>query len=94
MRKILSDFLTVPRDISSSNLNGESMASDTFYGLDVPVPLREISERHQRHISELVTQLRDVGMDEQSIISAVDRLIDSYRTQLLHAVKAIGGSHA
>jgi len=70
------------------------MASDTFYGVDVPAPLREISERHQRHISELVTQLRDVGMDEQSIVSAVDRLIDSYRSQLLSAVQGIGGSRA
>ena len=70
------------------------MASDTFYGVDVPLQLREISERHQRHISDLVTQLRDVGMDEKSIVSAVDRLIDSYRTQLLSAVQAIGGSHA
>ena len=73
---------------------GESMASDTFYGVDVPLQLREISERHQRHISDLVTQLRDVGMDENSIVSAVDRLIDSYRTQLLGAVQAIGGSRA
>jgi len=70
------------------------MASDTFYGVDVPLQLREISERHQRHISDLVTQLRDVGMDEKSIVNAVDRLIDSYRTQLLSAVQAIGGSHA
>jgi len=70
------------------------MASDTFYGVDVPLQLREISERHQRHISDLVTQLRDVGMDEQSIVSAVDRLIDSYRTQLLSAVQAIGSTHA
>ena len=70
------------------------MASDTFYGVDVPLQLREISESHQRHISDLVTQLRDVGMDEKSIVSAVDRLIDSYRTQLLSAVQAIGSTHA
>jgi uncharacterized membrane-anchored protein len=67
---------------------------DLFYGMEIPDQLRELAERHQTHIAELVGKLRTVGMDDHAIEAAVDQLIENYRTQLISAVKVIGGPHA
>lgn len=66
----------------------------SFYGVEVPVELQRVSERHQQHIAELVTTLRSAGLTEHSIEDAVDRLVASYRSQLLEAVKSIGARSA
>ena len=67
---------------------------ELFYGMEVPDQLRELAERHQNHIAELVGKLRTVGMDDHAIEAAVDQLIENYRDQLVTAVKAIGATHA
>lgn len=68
--------------------------SDTFFGVEVPTQLREVSERHQIHIAELIAKLRSAGLHESSIEDAVDQLIANYRSHLIGAIKAIGASRA
>lgn len=65
-----------------------------LYGIEIPPELRDLTQRHQTHIGELVTQLRTVGLDDAAIEAAVDQLIGTYRGQLIDAVKAIGGHGA
>ena len=67
---------------------------DEFEGIDLPPSLRDLAKRHQRNVADLVGRLRDVGLDEATIEAAVDQLVESYRSQLVVAVKAIGLSNA
>lgn len=64
---------------------------ETLQGTDFPEHLRELAERHKRHLAELITLLRTVGMDENAIEEAVDQLIADYRVQLLEAAKILQG---
>lgn len=63
---------------------------DELEGVDLPPSLRALALRHQRNIAELVGRLRDVGLDEATIEAAVDQLVESYRSQLVDTVKALG----
>jgi hypothetical protein len=67
---------------------------DIYHGIEIPQSLRDLVTRHQQHIAELVTKLRTAGMADAAIEAAVDQLIDAYRTQLIVAVKPIGGGRA
>ncbi len=69
------------------------MAS-SYYGIEVPQELRDLADRHQGHIAQLIGQLRTVGLSDSAIESAVDQLMGAYRSQLIEAVKAIGGVRA
>ncbi len=58
---------------------------------EIPEELYHLAEHHKQHLTELITMLRTVGMDEAAIEEAVDRLIADYRIQLLGAAKALQG---
>jgi hypothetical protein len=62
--------------------------SDAF-SISVPESLRPSLERHQANLVRLVESLRAAGMDEAKIEAAVTTLIDSYKTELLAAIKAL-----
>lgn len=59
--------------------------------LDVEIPpaLQASVQRHQTNLVRLVQQLRGAGMDEGQIEASVTILIDSYRRELLDAIRAL-----
>jgi hypothetical protein len=61
------------------------------YDFPIPDELSDVVHRHQRHISELVLKLQSIGMKDELIEQSVNQLIAAYRTQLLEAIKALGG---
>ncbi len=67
---------------------------DPCYGIEIPRELRDLADRHQGHIADLIERLRTVGLDDSAIESAVDQLMGTYRSQLVDAVKAVGGARA
>lgn len=64
---------------------------DTYQGIEIPPGFRELTDRHQRNIANLIEQLQTVGLDHAAIEAAVDHLMITYRAQLVEAVKAVGG---
>lgn len=62
-----------------------------LYDLQIPDELQEVAIRHQRHVADLVSQLRSAGMDDNAIERGVDQLIASYRAELVEAIKALRG---
>lgn len=68
--------------------------TDRFGDLDLPESLRDLAHRHQQNVADLVSRLRDVGLDIVTIEAAVDQLMASYRVQLVEAMKALGLFHA
>lgn len=68
--------------------------TDGFEDLDLPESLRDLARRHQQNVADLVSRLRNVGLDAATIEAAVDQLMVSYRVQLVDAMKALGLSHA
>lgn len=61
---------------------------DDRYDIDIPEPLRAVAARHEQHITKLIVQLRSFGMEEDAIQRSVDELIESYRGELVEAIKA------
>lgn len=71
------------------------MMLDDRYDLDMPEQLRAVAARHEQHVTKLVVQLRSFGMEEEAIQRSVDELIESYRAELVSAIKAFAdGRHA
>ncbi len=64
---------------------------ETLDETEIPKELYHLAERHKQHLTELITMLRTVGMDESAIEEAVDQLIAGYRVQLLAAAKTLQG---
>lgn len=56
---------------------------------DMPDELRGVAKRHQQHIGELVSKLESLGINDETIERSVDQLIQSYRAELLEAIKAL-----
>lgn len=57
--------------------------------LDIPEELRASVLRHQENLLRLVQSLRAAGMQEPQIEAAVNTLIDSYKQELLEAIRAL-----
>lgn len=66
---------------------------DELYGFDVPERFREVTGRHQQHVAQLVERLRSTGMDDSLVELSIDRLMASYRSELLIAIKGMGAPH-
>ncbi len=58
----------------------------------IPSILRASVERHQANLARLLQSLRAAGMDEAQIESAVAIVIDSYKIELLQAIRALKAS--
>ena len=65
------------------------LQSDPFAGLDVPPQLEDSIARHRQHLAELVHTMKTAGISEQQIEQSVTVLIDSYKTELLAAIRSI-----
>ena len=68
---------------------GTAVQSDPFADLEIPAPLQESLDRHRNHLAELVVNLRSAGLDEAQIERSVSTIIESYRQELMRAMKAM-----
>ncbi len=56
-------------------------------GTAVPPALRASLARHRDHLARLVGNLRVAGVDEAKIEASVTVLVESYKAELLGAIK-------
>lgn len=63
--------------------------SDPFAGLDVPEALQDSLKRHRENLAQLVRNLHSAGLDNQQIEASVSVIVESYKEELLRAIKAL-----
>ncbi|GAB0118343.1 hypothetical protein [Acidisoma sp. 7E03] len=56
---------------------------------EIPPQLRASVARHQENLLRLIESLRAAGMREAEIESALSTLIDSYKHELLEAIRSL-----
>jgi hypothetical protein len=64
-------------------------ASDPFAGLEIPEPLLGSMQRHRENLAKLVVNLQSVGLSEPQIEASVSVIVDSYKEELLRAIKML-----
>lgn len=62
---------------------------DPFADIKIPEPLQESLQRHRENLAMLVTNLQSVGVHESQIEASVSVIVDSYKQELLRAIKAM-----
>ena len=62
---------------------------DPFADLHIPEPLQESLQRHRENLAKLVANLQSVGVHESQIEASVSVMVDSYKQELLRAMKAV-----
>jgi hypothetical protein len=62
---------------------------DPFSDLVIPPELEESLQRHREHLAQLVTSLRCAGMDQLQIERSISVIVDSYKEELIRAMKRI-----
>ncbi len=62
---------------------------DPFAGIEIPEPLQESLERHRKNLATLVTNLQSVGVSETQIEASVSVIVDSYKEELLRAIRVM-----
>lgn len=55
----------------------------------IPPELRASVARHQENLLRLMASLRAAGMDEAQIEAALTTLVDSYKRELLEAIRTL-----
>lgn len=66
-----------------------TQVASSLLSLTVPDVLRPSLERHRANLERLIGNLHAAGMNEAQIESAVTMLVDTYRAELLAAIKAL-----
>lgn len=66
-----------------------STPHDPFEGLEIPQELEASFHRHRQHVADLVGSLRQAGISEEQIEVSVNVIVESYRSELLNAIKAM-----
>lgn len=61
--------------------------NDPFSDLEIPAELEESLQRHRQNLHRLVTSLRSAGVDETQIEQSVSVIVDSYKEELIRAMK-------
>ena len=62
---------------------------DPFGDLTIPEPLQESMKRHRDNLANLVANLQSVGLSEPQIEASVSVIVDSYKEELLRAIKVL-----
>ena len=65
------------------------IGGDPFAGIDIPRPLQASLRRHREHLARLIANLQSVGLDEASIEASVTVIVESYKTELLGAIRSM-----
>jgi len=60
---------------------------DPFSDLEIPAELEESLQRHRENLVRLATTLRCAGVDETQIEQSVSVIVDSYKEELIRAMK-------
>lgn len=63
--------------------------SDPFADLHIPEQLQQSLQRHRENLATLVANLQSVGVHESQIEASVSVIVDSYKQELLRAIKAM-----
>ena len=66
-----------------------SKISEAFADLQIPEPLQESMQRHRDNLAKLVANLQSMGVSESQIEASVSVIVDSYKEELLRAIKAL-----
>jgi hypothetical protein len=66
---------------------GEMLMADPFDDLEVPEALQASMKRHRENLAQLVRNLHSAGVGEEQIETSVSVLVDSYRQELLRAIR-------
>ncbi len=66
--------------------SGELLA-DPFADLEVPEALQVSMERHRANLAQLVRNLHSAGVSEEQIEASVSMLVESYRQELIRAIR-------
>ena len=66
-----------------------SVQSDPFGDFDIPEALQESLQRHRQHLAKLIMDLKSAGLSETQIETSVCVIVESYKQELLRAIKAL-----
>ena len=65
------------------------LENDPFAELEIPEPLQQSLARHRDHLAQFVMSLRSAGLSETQIEMSVSVMVESYKQELLLAIKAL-----
>ncbi len=63
--------------------------NDPFADLEIPEALQQSLGRHRENLARLISNLKSAGLDEQQIDVSVSVIVESYKEELLRAIKAL-----
>jgi hypothetical protein len=78
-----------PPDFEATALERKISAHPAPLEVEIPPVLQESVVRHQANLARLMQSLRAAGMDEAEIEAAVTAVIDSYKRELLQAIRSL-----
>lgn len=65
------------------------LTKDPFAGIEIPEQLQESLQRHRENLARLVASLQSVGVSEAQIEASISVIVDSYKEELLRAIKVM-----
>ena len=65
------------------------LQSDPFADFEIPTELVPSLNRHRENIARFVISLHSLGLGEKEIESSVSLIVDSYKDELLSAIRAM-----
>jgi hypothetical protein len=89
------EFRTLPMnplDFDGKALDSLVAAHPHPFNIAIPAVFRASVERHQANLARLLQSLRAAGMDEAQIDAAVTVVVDSYKHELLQAIRTLMAS--
>ena len=63
--------------------------TDTFADIEIPEALQESLQRHRENLAGLVANLQSVGVSEAQIEASISVIVESYKEELLRAIKVM-----
>ena len=66
-----------------------AIQEDPFADIDIPDALQESLHRHRENLATLVANLQLVGVSESQIEASISVIVDSYKEELLRAIKVM-----
>ena len=82
-----------PIHVDSKASDAKLAAQPDSFGFDIPPVLQASVERHQANLAKLLQSFRAAGMDQGQIEAAVTVVVDSYKHELLQAIRTLTASH-
>jgi hypothetical protein len=80
-----------PHDVDPTELDKTVAAHPQPFEASIPPALWTAVERHQANLAQLVQSLRQAGIGPREVEAAVTIVIDSYKCELLEAIRTLAG---